>query len=144
MGGPKGGMLPFAIFRVPLFLLRGEKTQATSSVDMGHISGPTSHVSIANLVRSLRAMTMQIWDCECEPFGPIFAFFAISGQVGNTISPWGMGPSRKQSVILVAYDQGSKALGFRICISGLAGVMQPMVRATLPNFDFLAVFCPVA
>ena len=56
---------------------------------MGHILGPKSHVSLATLIRSLLAMTMEIWDRESGPFRPIFAVFAILGQVGNTISPWG-------------------------------------------------------
>ena len=34
-------------------------------------------------------------------------------------------------------------LGFHICFSGLGGVMQLTVRATFPNFAFLAVFCAV-
>ena len=111
---------------------------------MGHIFGPKSHVSIATLVRLLLAIAMEMWDRECGPFRPNFAVFAILGQVGNTISPWGKGPSQREVAIPVAYDQGSIALGFRICSSGLTGVMQLSVRATLPNFAFLAVFCPVA
>ena len=58
---------------------------------MGHILGPQSHVSIATLVRSLLVITMEIWCCECGPFQPIFTVFAILGQIGNTISPWGKG-----------------------------------------------------
>ena len=111
---------------------------------MGHILGPKSHVSIATLVRLLLAMTTEIWDRECGPFRPVFAVFAILGQVGKTISPWGKKPSRKGGGVLVAYGQGSIALEFRICSFGLAGVMQLTVRATLPIFAFLAVFCPVA
>ena len=106
--------------------------------------GPKFHVSIAILVRLLLAMTPEIWDRECGPFRPNFAVFAILGQVGNIISPWGKGLSKEGVAILVAYDKGSSALEFRICSSGLAGVMQLTVRATLPNFAFLAVFCPVA
>ena len=45
-------------------------------VDMGHVLGPQSHESIALLVRLLRAMGMEIWDCECGPFRPNFAGFA--------------------------------------------------------------------
>ena len=73
-------------------------------------------------------------------FGQFSLFFAILGQVGNTISLWGKGPSQEGLAILVAYDQGSIALDFRICSSGLAGVMQHTVRATSPNVAFLAVF----
>ena len=109
---------------------------------MGHISGPKSHVSKAILVRFLLGIAMEIWDRESGPCRPIFAVFAILGQAGNTISPWGKKPSREGVALLVAYDQGSIAQSSCICSSGLAGVMQPTVRATLPNFAFLAVFCP--
>ena len=44
--------------------------------------------------------------------------------------------------MLVVYAQGSTALEARVCYSGLAGVMQLTVHATLPHFVFLAVFCP--
>ena len=111
--------------------------------DMGHMLGPMSHVSIAILVRLLLAMTINIWDTACGPFRPIFAVFAILSQVGNTISPWGKGPSKKNVVILAVNDQGSIALELRICSSDLAGVMQLTMRATLPNLLFLAVFSPV-
>ena len=96
-----------------------------------------------NFGELLLAMTMEIWDRECGPFRPISTFFAILGQVGNTISPWGKGPS-VGGAILVAYDQGSIALEFCICSFGLAGVVRLTVRAMLPNFACLAVFCPVA
>ena len=46
-------------------------------------------------------------------------------------------------MIVVAYDKGSMALGFRNCSTGLARVMQLAVRAMLPNFALLAVFCPI-
>ena len=111
---------------------------------MGHILGTESHVSRATLVRLLLAMTTDIRDHEYGPSRPIFAFFAVLGQVENSISPWGKGPSQERSENLLSYDQGSIALEFCICSSSLAGVMQLSVRATLPNFAFLAVFCPVA
>ena len=111
---------------------------------MGRILGPKSHVSIAILVRLLLARTIEIWDRECGPFRPNFTVFAISGQVENTTSPWGKGPSQEGVAILVAYHQGSIALELCICSSGLAGVMQPRVPATLQNIAFLAVFCPIA
>ena len=60
---------------------------------MAHILGPKSHRSIAILVRLLLAMTKEIREREYGPCRPIFAVFAILGQVGNTISPWGKGPS---------------------------------------------------
>ena len=118
--------------------------QATSRVDMGHILGPKSHVSIATLVGLLLATTMEMWDRDCGPFWPIFAVFAILRQVGTTISPWSKGPSQEGVAILVASDQGSIALEVCICSSGLARVMRLTVCATLPNFAFLAVFCPNA
>ena len=71
--------------------------RGNSRVDMGHVLGPKSHVSIAALVGLLLAMTMEIWDFECGLFRPIFVVFAILAQVGNTISPWGKGPSHKRS-----------------------------------------------
>ena len=110
---------------------------------MGHMLGPKANVSIAPLLSFLLALTMEIWDPECGPFQAIFAVFAISGQVGNTISPWGKGPSQEGVALLVAYDQGLIALEFPICSSGLTGVMQLTVCATVPNFASFAVFCPV-
>ena len=109
---------------------------------MEHILGPKSHVSMAFLARLLLAMTMEIWHRECWPFGQIFTVFAILGQVGNTISPWGKGRSPKDLAILVPDDQGSIVLEFGICFSGLVGVVQLTVRATLLNSAVLAVFCP--
>ena len=79
---------------------------------MGHILGPTSHVSIATLVILLLAMKMEIWDRDCGPFRPNFAVFATLGEAGNIISPCGKGPGQKENAILVAYAQGSIALGF--------------------------------
>ena len=96
------------------------------------------------MVRLLLVMTIEIWDRDCGPFQPIFAVFAILGQVGNTIFPWHKGSNQKRVAILVQYDQGTIALGICICSSGLAGVMQHTVRATLPNFAFFTVFCPDA
>ena len=110
---------------------------------MEHIFGPESHVSIATLVRFFLALTMEIWDRKFGPFRPTFTFFAIWGEVGKTISASGKEPTQTKVVILVAYDYGSIALEFRICSSVLSRVMQLMVRVTLPNFAFLAVFCPV-
>ena len=79
-------LLPFFC---TIFPLREKPLEAVSRVDIGHMLGPESHVSIASLVRLLLAMTMEIWDTDFGPFRPIFAVFAILGQVGNTISPWG-------------------------------------------------------
>ena len=82
-------------------------------------------------------MAMEIWYRECGPFRPNFT-------VGKTISALGKGPSQVGRVVLVAYDDGSMALNFWIPSSGLAGVMQLTLRATLHNFAFLAVVCSVA
>ena len=88
-------MLPLAIFCVPSFG-KGEKwLEAISRVDTGHILGPKSNMSIAILIGLLLTMTMDVWDRERGPFRPIFAVFAISGQVENTISPWGKEPTQK-------------------------------------------------
>ena len=73
---------------------------------------------------------------------PNFATFAILGQVGNTISPQGKGPSQNKRAILVAHDQGLMGQRFRIFSSGLAGVTQLTVHATLPNLHFLLFFAP--
>ena len=97
MGVPVWGMLPFSIFGLPFFRYGEKWIEATSRVDMGHMLGPKSHVSIASLSGLLHAVTMEIWDRECGLFRPIFALFAILGHVGNTISPWGKGPSHKRS-----------------------------------------------
>ena len=71
---------------------------------MRHILGPNSCLSNAILVRLLLAMAVEIWNRECGPFRPVFADFAILGQVGNTLSPWRKGPRQKRMLILVAYD----------------------------------------
>ena len=77
---------------------------------MGQILGPRSHASIATMVRFLLAITIEIWDRECGPFKQTFTVFAILCQVGNTISPWGKGPSQEGVTILAAYDHESVAL----------------------------------
>ena len=106
---------------------------------MQHMLGPMSNGSIATLVRFLLAMAVEI----CGPFWLNFAVFAILGHVGNTISPWGKGPSQRGGLILVAYDQGSIALRCQICSSDLAGAKHLTVRAAVPKVTFLAVFCPL-
>ena len=110
---------------------------------MGHILGPKSHVSIASLLRLLLAMVMEIWYRECGPFMPNFAVLAILGHIGNTMSSWGKGPSREGRAILVAYDQWSIALGFRIYSSGLVRDMQYTAIALSPNFAYLVVLCSI-
>ena len=71
MGDPIWGMLLLAIFRVLFFRSEKKWLEATSRVDMGHVLGPKSHVSLASLVRLLFALAMEIWDCECGQFGQI-------------------------------------------------------------------------
>ena len=60
MGGSIWGMLPVAIFLVLFFHEEEKWSEARSRADMGRILGRKSHLSIANLVRSLLAMTMEI------------------------------------------------------------------------------------
>ena len=103
-------------------------------VNKGNILGAKSHVSVATLARLLLAMTM---------FRPIYTIPAILGKNGTTIPPWGIESSQEGVTIGVAYAPGSIALEFRVCASGLAGVMQLTMRAMLPNFAFFAVRCPV-
>ena len=69
-----------------------------------HISGPTSHVSIASFVERILAVAMEIWNHGCGPFWPNFAVFAIVCHIGTTISPWGTGSSLKGWANIVAYD----------------------------------------
>ena len=44
---------------------------------------------------------------------------------------------------IVAYDQGLNALELRICSSCSSGVIQPLVRSTIPTFAPHVAFCPV-
>ena len=108
-----------------------------------HILGPRSHVSIASLVERILTVAMEIWNHECGPFWPYFAFFAIVCHIGITISPWGTESSQKGSAIIVAYDQGLNAIEFRICSSGSSGVMQLLLRSMIPPFAPHAAFCPI-
>ena len=108
-----------------------------------HILGPMSHVSIAFLVGRILAVLMEIWNHECGPFGPNFAVFAIVCHIGITISPWGTGSSQEESAIILAYDEGLNAIEFRICSSGSSGVIQLLVRSTIPPFAPHVAFCPV-
>ena len=108
-----------------------------------HILGPKSHMSIASLVERILAVAMEIWNHECGPFWPNFAVFAIVCHIGITISPWGTGSSQEGRAILVAYDEGLNATEFRICSSGSSGVIQLLVRSTIPPFAPHVAFCPV-
>ena len=49
----------------------------------------------------------------------------------------------KEVLHIVAYDQGLNALEFRICSSGSSGVIQLLVRSTIPPFAPHVAFCPV-
>ena len=112
-------------------------------VDKWHIFGPKCHVSIASLVGRILAVAMEIWNHECGPFWPNFAVFAIVCHIGTTISPWGKGPSRMESAILVADDQGLNTIKFRICSFGFSRVIQLLVRSMIPPFAPHAAFCPI-
>ena len=51
--------------------------------------------------------------------------------------------ARKKSAHIVACDQGLNALEFHICSSGSSGVIQLLVRSTIPTFAPHVAFCPV-
>ena len=108
-----------------------------------HIWGPKSHVSIASLVERILDVAIEIWNHECGPFLPNFAVFAIVCHIRITISPWGTGSSQGEMANIVAYDQGLNAIEFRICSSGSSGVIQLLVRSTIPPFAPHVAFCPV-
>ena len=109
-----------------------------------HVLGPKSHVSIASLVGGILAGAMEICNHECGPFWPNFAVFAIGYHIGTTISPWGKGPSLEEDAKIVVYDQGLNALEFRVCSSGLSGVIQLLVRSMIPPFAPHAASAPSA
>ena len=108
-----------------------------------HILGPESHVSIASLVEKILAVAIEIWNHECGSFWPNFAVFAIVCHIGITISPWGTGSSQGEIAHIVAGDEGLTALEFRICSSGSSGVIQLLVRSTIPTFAPHVAFFPV-
>ena len=108
-----------------------------------HILGPKSHVPLALLVGRIFAVAMEIWNHECGPFWPYFAVFAIVCHIGITIFPWGTGSRQGGRANIVAYDQGLKAIEFRICSSGSSGVIQLLVRSMIPPFAPHAAFCPI-
>ena len=108
-----------------------------------YILGPKSHMSKASLVEKILAAAMEIWNHECGPFWRNFAVFAIVCHIGITKSPWGTGYSQGEKMHTVAYDQGLDALVFRICSSGSSGVIQLLVRSTIPTFAPHVAFCPV-
>ena len=112
-------------------------------VDKWYILGPKSHMSLASLVERILAVAMEIWNHECGPFWPNFAVFAIVCHIGITMSSRGTGSSQRESAHIVAYDQGLNALEFHICSSGSSGVIQLLVRSTIPTFAPHVAFCPV-
>ena len=107
-----------------------------------HILGPKSHVSKASLVARILDVAMEIWNHECGPFWPNFAVFAIVCNVGITISPCGTGSSQEEIAHIVAYDQGLNALEFCICSSGSSGVIQLLVRSTIPPLHRMLLSAP--
>ena len=107
-----------------------------------HILGPKSHVFIAFLVGKILTVAMEIWIHECGPFWPNFAVFAIVLHIGDTISPWGTGSSQEREANIVAYDQGLNAIEFRICSSGSSGVIQLLVRSTIPPLHRMLLSAP--
>ena len=108
-----------------------------------HILGSKSHVSMASLVERILAEAMEIWNHECGPFWPNFAFFAVACHIGTTISPCGMESSQEGRANFVAYDEGLNTIEFLICSSGLSGVIQLLVRSMIPPFAPHVAFCPV-
>ena len=46
-------------------------------------------------------------------------------------------------MIIVAYDQGLNVTEFLICSSGSSGVIQLLLRSTIPPFAPHVGFCPV-
>ena len=111
-------------------------------VSKWHILGPKSHMSIASLVARILDVAMEIWNHECGPFWPNFAVFAIVCNVGITISQWGTRSSQKGRAHIVAYDQGLNALEFCICSSGSSGVIQLLVRSTIPPLHRMLLSAP--
>ena len=107
-----------------------------------HRLGPESDVSIASLVERILDVAMEIWNHECGPFWPNFAVFAFVCHIGITISPWGTGSSQEGMMNIVAYDQGLNASEFRICSSGSSGVIQLLVRSTIPPFHRMLLSAP--
>ena len=108
-----------------------------------HILGPNSHVFLAFLAGRILTVAMEIWNHECGPFWPNFAIFAIVCHIGITISPWCTRSSQKEEANIVAYDRGLNAIEFCICSSGSSGVIQLLVRSTIPPFAPHVAFCPV-
>ena len=140
---PIWGMLPFCPICVSLSLQWEKWLETIMRVGKSHILGPKSHVIIAFLVGRILTVAMEIWNHECGPFWPNFTVFAIVCHIGITISPWGTGSSHEGRTNIVADDQGLKAIEFRICSSGSSGVIQLLVRSTIPPFAPHVAFCPV-
>ena len=88
-------------------------------------------------------MAMEIWNHECGPFWPNFAVFASVCHMGTAISPWGKGPSKEGSGIIVACDQGLNAIEVRMCSCCSSGVIQLLVRSMIPPFASHAPFCSI-
>ena len=88
-------------------------------------------------------MAMEIWNLESGPFRPNFAVFAILCHIRTAISPWGKRRGNERRAIIVADGQGLNAMEFHICSSGSSGVIQRLVRSTIPPFAPHAALCPI-
>ena len=100
-------------------------------------------MSIASLVGRILVVAMEIWNHGCGPLWPNFAVFAFVRHIATAISPWGKGPSQKESAIIVAHHRGLRAIEFCTCSSGSSGVIQLLVRSMIPPFAPHAAFCPI-
>ena len=76
-------------------------------------------------------------------FGQISLFLPLYAILELPYVPWGTGSSQEESAHIVAYDQELNALEFRICSSGSYGVIQLLVRSTIPTLAPHVAFCPV-
>ena len=87
-------------------------------------------------------MAMEIWNHECWPFRPNFAVVAIVCHIETAISTWGKGRSKERRAIIVAYDEGLKAIELLICSSHSLGVIQLLMGSMIPPFAPHAALCP--
>ena len=73
----------------------------------------------------------ETWGASPRPSAPTY------------LPPWGTGSSQEGRANIVAYDQGLNAIELLICSSGSSGVIQLLVRSTIPPFAPHVAFCPV-
>ena len=76
-------------------------------------------------------------------FGQISLFLPLYAMLELPYLHGARNLARKKMAHIVAYDQGLNALEFRICSSGSSGVIQLLVRSTIPPFAPHVAFCPV-